>query len=225
MAKNNKIRKYKKLEKREKVNKKSIIVIIGIILIIAIIIFLIKFNNNTAKIHKIGNNSSSQEIVDYISNISSYEATIEVEVNSNKNSNKYKIKQQYINDGIHIQEVIEPTNIAGVKIIKDGENLKIENTKFNLSTVFEKYNYVSDNCLDLISFIENFKNCSESKYEEKNEQVIMETVDNSNEKNIKYKELYIDKNTGTPIKMEIKDTNKNTTIYIIYNEVKVNSLK
>ena len=55
--------------------------------------------NKTAKNLKIGNNSSSQEIVDYILNISSYETQIEVEVKSNKNSNKYKMKQK-INERI-----------------------------------------------------------------------------------------------------------------------------
>ena len=53
-------------------------------------------------------NSSSQEIVDYILNISSYETQIEVEVKSNKNSNKYKMKQTYIDNNNTTQEVIEP---------------------------------------------------------------------------------------------------------------------
>ena len=32
--------------------------------------------------------------------------------------------------------------------------------------------------------------------------------------------VYIE--NGKPIKMEIKDTNKNTIIYIIYNEIEIN---
>ena len=51
----------------------------------------------------------------------------------------------------------------------------------------------------------------------------MKTADRSNEKNVKDKTLYIEKSTGKPLKMEIKDTNKNSSIYIIYNEVNVNS--
>ena len=35
---------------------------------------------------------------------------------------------------------------------------------------------------------------------------------------------YIDKSTGNPLKMEITDTNQNITVYILYNEVKINSL-
>ena len=224
MSRKDIVKKYKSTKSEgNKLNVKSIIIVVILELFIIGIVFFIKFNNNTAKIHKIGNNSTSQEVVDYILNISSYEATIDVEVNSNKNTNKYKIKQQYVVDGINMQEVIEPSNIAGVKIIKDGDALRIENTNLNLSTVFEKYDYISDNVLDLEAFIKNYKECDNSKYEEKDDIIIMKTIDKSNEKNIKNKVLYIEKSTGKPIEMEIKDNNKKLTIYIKYSEVNVNS--
>lgn len=205
-------------------NKKKIFLIILILIILGISIFLMFFNNKEAKNMKIGNNSSSQDVVNYILNINSYEAEINVEINSNKNNNKYKIKQKYENSGIITQEIIEPNNIEGVRITKENDNLRIENTDLNLNIILEKYAYLSDNILDLDSFIENYKNNNESKFSEKNDELILETVDNSNNKNPKHKKLYIDRKTANPIKMEIKDTNKNSTIYIIYNEVKVNSL-
>lgn len=71
-----------------------------------------------AKKIKIGNNIISQVEIDDILNISSYKATIEVEVKSNKNENKYVIKQEYFGENENTQEVIEPENIAGVRIIK-----------------------------------------------------------------------------------------------------------
>lgn len=205
-------------------NKKKIFLIILILIILGISIFLMFFNNKEAKNMKIGNNSSSQDVVNYILNINSYEAEINVEINSNKNNNKYKIKQKYENSGIITQEIIEPNNINGVRITKENDNLRIENTDLNLNIILEKYAYLSDNILDLDSFIENYKNNNESKFSEKNDELILETVDNSNNKNPKHKKLYIDRKTANPTKMEIKDTNKNSTIYIIYNEVKVNSL-
>ena len=205
-------------------NKKKIFLIILILIILGISIFLMFFNNKEAKNMKIGNNSSSQDIVNYILNINSYEAEINVEINSNKNNNKYKIKQKYENSGIITQEIIEPNNIKGVRITKENDNLRIENTDLNLNIILEKYAYLSDNILDLDSFIENYKNNNDSKFTEKNDELILETVDNSNKKNPKHKKLYIDRKTANPIKMEIKDNNKNSTIYIIYNEVKVNSL-
>ena len=205
-------------------NKKKIFLIILILIMLGISIFLMFFNNKEAKNMKIGNNSSSQDVVNYILNINSYEAEINVEINSNKNNNKYKIKQKYENSGIITQEIIEPNNIKGVRITKENDNLRIENTDLNLNIILEKYAYLSDNILDLDSFIENYKNNNESKFSEKNDELILETVDNSNNKNPKHKKLYIDRKTANPTKMEIKDTNKNSTIYIIYNELKVNSL-
>ena len=208
--------------KTKETNKRKIIIIVAIIILVAIIaIFFIKNNNNTAKTSKIGKNSTSQEIVNYILSISSYETEIEVEVKSNKNSNKYKIKQKYICSENNIQEVIEPSNIQGVKIIKEGTNLKIENTKLSLTKIIENYNDITQNNLDLIEFIENYKNNSNSQFKEENNQIIMETTAKTESNYQKYKKLYISKENGKPIKMEIKDTNQNTIIYIIYNEIEI----
>lgn len=219
--------KYKNLinnsKEKNKKNKKIVIALITILLVIVLIIF-IKINNNTAKISKIGNNSSSQEIVDYILNISSYQTQIDVEVKSNKNSNKYKIKQTYTSNENSIQEVIEPSNIDGVKIIKEGKSLKIENTKLSLTKIIEDYKEITQNNLDLSSFIENYKSNSNAKFKEQNNQIVMETTAKTENNYQKYETLYISKETGKPTKMEIKDTNQNIIIYIIYNEINIDKL-
>lgn len=207
---------------KENSKRKIIIIRVIIILLVILAIIFIKNNNKTAKTSKIGNNSSSQEIIDYILNISSYETQIEVEIKSNKNSNKYKIKQTYIDNGNNTQEILEPSNIQGVKIIKEGTNLKIENTKLSLTKIIENYSDITQNNLDLINFIENYKNNSNSKFKEENNQIIMETTVKTENNYQKYETLYISKETGNPTKMEIKDTNQNTIIYIIYNEIKIN---
>lgn len=179
--------------------------------------FYIKKSKNI----RIGNNSSSQEIINNILNISSYETLIEMEVKSNKNSNKYIIKQKYISPDIIEQEVIQPENIQGIKIIKNGEETKIENSKINISKIYSGYDGMTENYMDLITFIEEFKKEESQKYEEKNNEIIIE-VEKNNNKYIKYKTLYIDKNTGKPTKMEIKDDNKKAVVYILYKEVKLN---
>ena len=43
-------------------------------------------------------NKSADEIKEYILNISSYEAEVEINVISNKNQNKYKAKQQFVKE-------------------------------------------------------------------------------------------------------------------------------
>lgn len=200
---------------------KKILIYVFMVIALFIIIFLVVLKNNTAKKLKIGNNSTSQEISDYILNISSYEATIEVDVKSNKNENKYIIKQIYNGPEDNMQEVLEPSNIAGVKMIKNGNSLKLENSNLNLVSMFENYEYISENSLDLSSFIEEYKNDEKAMMKEKDNKVIMQT--SSGDKLKKHKTLYINKETGLPEKMEIQDDNKNIAVYILYNEVKVNS--
>ena len=197
-----------------------IILLIGILVIGGIF-----FYKNRVKNLKIGNNKTSQEIVDKILNISSYEVKVTINVTSNKNSNKYILKQTYQSPNKSMQEVIEPSNIAGVKIENDGTNLKIENSQLNLSTILENYNYLGDNCLDLYSFIENYKQDSKSKFEEKDSEIIMKTNGRIDNVYMQEKILHVDKQTYNPTQMEIKDNKQNTTIYILYNEVKVNSSK
>ena len=210
---------------KEKSKTKTILITTGIILAIATITTIsIKNNNKMAKNIKIGNNSSSQEIVDYILNISSYETQIEVEVKSNKNSNKYKIKQTYIDNQNNRQEVLEPSNIQGVKIIKENNNLKIENTHLSLTKIIENYQEITQNNLDLSNFIDNYKNNTNSKFKEENNQIVMETTAKTENNYQKYEKLYVSKQDRKPTKMEIKDTNQNTIIYIIYNEININKV-
>ena len=206
-------------------NKKKVFFIILTTLIFLVSIFFLFFYNKTAKISKIGNNTNNQEIINYILNISSYEAVVDVEIESNKNTNKYKLKQQYINPDISTQEVIEPSNIKGIKIIKNKNNLKIENTNLKLTTIIENYEDISENSLDLSSFIEEYKTGNKSNYKEENGQIIMEieTIDKNN--NVQHKILTVDKKTKKPVNMKISYNNQKNTVYILYNEVKINSIK
>ena len=200
--------------------KKNIFILLAIAIIIGIIIFFTFFHTNTAKNLKIGNNTSSQEIVDYILNISSYETKVEIEINSNKNKNHYILKQQYKLPDMSTQEIIEPSNIAGVKMIRNGNQLTIENTNLSLNSIFENYQYVSDNILDLSCFIKDYQADEKANWKEENNQIKMITQKDKEEK-----VLWIDRTTSKPTKLEIKWTNKNNTVYILYNEVNMNSLK
>lgn len=174
-------------------------------LILLFIIFIISvgfiFYKNSIKNLKIGNNKNSQEIVDYILNLSSYEAEVTVNITSNKNSNKYILKQKYQKDKECIQEVIEPSNIAGVKIINDGKNLKIENSNLNLNEIIENYTNLENNNLDLSMFIDEYKNSNQSNYEEKDDKIIMKVKNDKENIYVKEKTLYIDKKTYKPVKL------------------------
>ena len=96
--------------------KKSFFILFTVIILIGISIFFIFFYNKTAKTSKIGNNSTSQEIVDYILNISSYEAKVEIQIESNKNKNRYVLKQQYNPQNEIMQEVLEPRDRKSTRL-------------------------------------------------------------------------------------------------------------
>lgn len=207
--------------------KKKIIIIVSIILIaiIAINIFCFFYKNNYKTV-EFGNNSikSAENIKEYILNISSYEATISLEIVSNKNSNKYKIKQSYVSPNIFKQEIVEPSSIQGLTTIYDGNKLTINNTKHALSKIYENYQYISNNSLCLSDFIEKYKSSSNKTCEENEDCIIMKLKIEEANKYTAYEKLYISKKTLKPIKMEIEDINKKMLVYILYDEIKINSV-
>ena len=216
-------KEYKKLTKEPQNNKKKIIIIAIIIIILTIIILQI-FIKKPIKNNKIGNNSSSQEIIENLINISSYEAEIEMTVYSNKNENKYKIKQKYEKEGDKeksSQEIIEPNNIAGIKIVQEENKLTLENSKLSITNIIENYKYITDSCIDLSSFIKEYKKSETKNEEEKDDNIIINIIVPNANPYIKNRTLVIDKKTGNPIKMECKSENKKETVYILYNEVKL----
>lgn len=207
--------------------KKKLIIILGILAVLVASVIIYFFIKNNYKNLKSGNNMSNKnlkEIEEYILSISSYNAKIEVEIQSNKNKNKYVLEQKYAEPNVQKQIVLEPSNIEGLETIFDGNNLKINNTKLNLSTIYENYSDVTSNFLWLNTFTEEYKKMIETGKQniiEQNGIITMEIKD-ANELN---KKLYIDRKTGKPIKMQIKNVSKNTTVYILYNEIEINSLK
>ena len=200
-------------------NKKLLFILIVIILIIILSIFISK---NVIKNKKNGNNMNSQEIVDNILNLKSYKSKISVQVNSNKNQNKYILRQEYNTENGCVQEVIEPENIAGVRIIKKDNSIKIENSQLDLNKIYENYSGLEDNSLDLINFINEYKENPKSEFEEKNGEIIMETKANKNNLYLKNKTLYINKENIIPTKLIVQDNNQNSTIIIEYNEIELN---
>lgn len=200
-------------------NKKVII----LITIIAILIFLTIFAFYYYKKGKIGNtiiNKSEEQIVENILNIKSYNANLEVTIQTNKNTTKYVLKQE-LKEEKCTQEVLKPENIAGVVTEYDGNNLKIRNNKLNLETTFQDYKYITENNLWLNSFIKEFKESNNNNKTNSTEKEIILEIDNKKNTYSTYKKLYIDKKTGKPTKMQIEDVNQKVLVYILYTEIKI----
>ena len=196
--------------------KKIALISIALVILIGIIIFLIIYYKSS----KSGNN-----IISNILNIDSYEATAQITISSNKTTNTYTVKQQYIkNENLFKQEFLEPSNIAGLTIIYDGKDLKVEDSENNLAKVYENYSYIIENNLTLEGFIQDYQNSSESKCYEKDGAVILETKVKNGNKYTSYKKLYIDKANNKIAKLEIQDVAQKTVVYILYNEIEINNL-
>ena len=199
-------------------NKKLIFIIITTLIILIVLIFLFLYYKNK----KSGNNiinKSEEDIINDILDMKSYNAKLDITIETNKNKTKYIVKQK-VENGKAYQEVEKPENIAGVITEYDGENLKIINNKLDLETTYEGYLYMVENRLWLDSFIEEYKTLSNIKQESKENELILEVKRNDTPYNV-IKKLYIDKKTGKPSKMIVQDINQKMLVYILYMEIDI----
>lgn len=187
--------------------KKSIFFVI-----ILLMFFLILYYNTS----NLGNNiiiKDENKIVDYVvNNIKDYEADISVTVDSNKTQNTYNMKQK-VEGNYSSLEVTSSGKINGLKIeLQDGV-LNVKNTELKLDKIYENYAEMMNNSMFLTTFINEFKNGNSTTYLEE-DKIIFETED-------KQKKLYVDMQTVKPVKLEIKDNTKKTSICIIYNNIEI----
>ena len=190
-----------------------------IFLVVLVFVFFIQIAYN---LKKTGNNisKSTDDLIEYILNISSYEATLEVTIQSNKTVNKYVLEQYFMQPDYSKQIVKEPQNIKNLETCYYEGNLTIKNTNLGLNKIYENYKYLNENVLWLNFFIENYK--KEYHVEENNEDLILTSHLNQ----YGYKEkLYINKKTSLPTKIEILDNSNQSKIYIEYKEIKLNTIR
>lgn len=202
---------------------RRILLFIGVLIGFLLIIFIINFTRKDYKNINIGNNISNKtldDVEEYILNISSYKAKLEVTINSNKNTNKYILTQVHNKDE-DVQEIISPENIKGMKLLYKDNTLTIKNTMLDLQKVYNNYPYIESNNLWLNSFIEEYKISKNKKIFNEDENIII-LIEVSTDSKIKYKELYLDPKTLNPTKLLIQDNNKKAIIYILYNEIELN---
>lgn len=194
---------------------------------IALVIFIIFFTQIAYKKINTGNNiinKSTSQIVDTILNMKSYSAKVNIKIVSNKNENNYTIIQESIDNKKYKQEVLEPENIKGTTINYDGQKLELKNTRLNLNKVYENYPYLTENELLLSSFVEDYNTDKNSKYMENNNEIIMKAKSQGTNKYNTEKTLVVNKNTGKPMQLNIKDVTQNIVVYILYNEIEIDSM-
>ena len=170
-----------------------------------------------------GNNiirNQKEFIEDIFRKLECYEANVDVIITSNKNENRYNMKQ--IVDGENSKLIINsPENVRGLEIEIKDDNLKITNEKTNMEKIYENYKRIINSSLFISSFIEEYDEFPSQIQENDNEIIVKIDLEKNNNTYIKIKELYLDKKTGIPKKLLIKDNNQKINTSIIYNDIKI----
>ena len=203
---------------------KSIFIIFGVIcvfLAIGNIIKIQKIGKKDYKKDENGNTKNIKEIEQYILNVNSYKAKIKVTVKSNKNVNFYELKQEVKANNETKQIALSPKDLEGIEIsYKDG-TIEVKNTRYNLTTIYKNYPYISDNSMYLTSFIEGYKKAENKEIKEVDNKIELSYETKKNKYNNKQK-LYINKSTLLPENMQILNINNDTKVDILYNEIELN---
>ena len=203
---------------------KSIFIIFGVIcvfLAIGNIIKIQKIGKKDYKKDENGNTKNIKEIEQYILNVNSYKAKIKVTVKSNKNVNFYELKQEVKANNETKQIALSPKDLEGIEISYKNGTIEVKNTKYNLTTIYKNYPYISDNSMYLTSFIEGYKKAENKEIKEVDNKIELSYETKKNKYNNKQK-LYINKSTLLPENMQILNINNDTKVDILYNEIELN---
>ena len=144
---------------------------------------------------------------------------------------KNMTKKSKYGNNMNSQEIVD--NILNINSYKSKITVQVNSNKNKNKYILEQeYNTENgsiqtvlepaNNCLDLVTFINSYKNSEKSKYDENDTEIIMKTKSDNNTQNSNNKILYINKGTKLPTKMIIEDNNQNTKIFIQYNEINFN---
>lgn len=194
--------------------------------IIILGILLLFFWQNGNKNLENGNTNTIQTDEDlerYIENISSYRAQMTVSIQSNKTTNKYKVTQEYNKSGIQKMIIQEPENKKGLEIENREGTITVRNTKLGLNEFYEQEEQITSNRLWLPSFIEDYKKDNTRSMKKTDEEIILEATLQDKHPYYCYTQLYINAKTKKPTQLIVQDKDRNNRIYILYNEIEINS--
>lgn len=196
--------------------KKKIFIMCMVFLCLFLCVFGYKF-------FIVGNNKnieSIEQVSDYVLNIENYNIEAKVTVYSNKNSNTYMLKQ-YKKDGYQKQEIMDDENY-GLVIENEGGKVTIKNTILDVASVFENYKEITNNSIGLDSFIDDYKSSEKVDVVEDDEYYVLNVrVMGTRNKYTENKSLYVNKRSSQIEKIEVRDVNNNTTVFIEYTRFEI----
>ena len=97
----------------------------------------------------------------------------------------------------------------------------MENSNLKVEKIYENYDIVTNDYLFLNNFAKDYLKNEDSQMEENDKYIIVKIEVKNANKYIKFKELYLDKKTGKPIKLIIKDGDKQIKASIEYINIEI----
>lgn len=190
---------------------------IYIVLFVIFISFFLIFNYKNLKLGNTIIKVDKEKVIENILN-GRFKYEAKIKVYSNKNENEYRLR--ITEDGKNcLIEAVGENSISGLRIQKKNGDLTIKNTKLKLDKIYENYREVTDNSLFLSTFKKEYEETDKIREEENDNNIVIRITLKNETRYIKYKELYISKTTGIPVKMIIKDSSKQPKIIIEYTSI------
>lgn len=190
---------------------------IYIVLFVIFISFFLIFNYKNLKLGNTIIKVDKEKVIENILN-GRFKYEAKIKVYSNKNENEYRLR--ITEDGKNcLIEAVGENSISGLRIQKKNGDLTIKNTKLKLDKIYENYREVTDNSLFLSTFKKEYEETDKIRKEENDNNIVIRITLKNETRYIKYKELYISKTTGIPVKMIIKDSSKQPKIIIEYTSI------
>ncbi len=152
--------------------------------------------------------------------LQSYEAQVDIVFHSNKGENTYRVNQRAKISGQYRMEILEPESFAGVLTISDGE--RVVQTDPTIGGEIEAKQTPVRDALLLYTFVEAYQSNEGSFSEGEGDTLVLQASYSGEHKKIASAQLTLAKGTGTPLSLEILDTEGKPSIHMSYQTFQMN---
>ena len=159
-----------------------------------------------------------------INKFNTYEAVLEISSDIEGEESFYKMKESYTKDEKSIVKIIEPKKNKGVTLEYLDEKIIINNSAIEQSITLEKKEDLNSGFLikDIFENMNSLKLIGEERIGNK-EYYIFDYPINIKNKYTDRRELFIDKKTLMPFKLDVLDRKGNIRTSILYKNIKFQS--
>ncbi len=159
---------------------------------------------------------------EFWSQLSSYEATIQITFFTNQTGNTYTVRQQALSSGPYRMEIVAPESVKGVLTLFDGEKTIQEDPSIGMRVTAAE-TPVRD-ALFVYSFWQQYAQTASSSSDEKGsqEEYMWEIQMEGTHEKLDHARLWLDGETGNPKRMEVYDRENQVSIQMEYLDFQPN---